>query len=49
MTALLGSFSGSHLAMGFRTWFKQFKEYLHDTFMYFLIGECAQARGSAGF
>ncbi len=25
--------------MGIRTWFREFKEWLHDTFMYFLIGE----------
>ncbi|KAA0145772.1 hypothetical protein FNF27_03720 [Cafeteria roenbergensis] len=25
--------------MGIRTWFREFKEWLHDTFMYFLIGQ----------
>lgn len=28
--------------MGVRTWFREFKEWLHDTFMYFLIGELPQ-------
>ena len=30
--------------MGVRTWFREFKEWLHDTFMYFLIGESARSR-----